>query len=172
MFSLKRVTEVPSITIGVGEIKVTRKPVIMQSLVLGSCIGLVLYDRYKGIAGMAHILLPNSRSYLKRAELVKYADSAIDIMLKRMLGLGAVKENIRAIVIGGAKFEDETIGEENIKSTLRKLRKEKIKIAAKETGGGERRSIIFDVKTGECFYTVGDDNIPRKLIQIANNKKV
>ena len=47
--------------IGIGKIEILFKEGSLTSIGLGSCIGLVLYDDDRKIAGMAHIMLPNSK---------------------------------------------------------------------------------------------------------------
>ena len=49
------------IAVRMGEIAVSAKPgEVLLSLGLGSCIGLALVDQRRGIAGLAHIMLPEA----------------------------------------------------------------------------------------------------------------
>ncbi|MFW5990648.1 MAG: response regulator [Candidatus Nanoarchaeia archaeon] len=51
---------VDEIVVGMGRLYVVNEPVTLTCIGLGSCIGLMVYDRQKGIAGLAHIMLPDS----------------------------------------------------------------------------------------------------------------
>jgi chemotaxis receptor (MCP) glutamine deamidase CheD len=81
-------------------------------------------------------------------------------MMERMILLGANKEDIEVSLVGGSnvlKRKDDTICQANINSVLEILNKKNIKIRAKSLGGTERRSILFDTKTGEVFHSIGNE---------------
>jgi len=70
-------------TVRMGEIQVSKRP--GDELVtrgLGSCIGLALIDRQSGVAGMAHIVLPESAG--SDDELGKFADLAVPALIAEM----------------------------------------------------------------------------------------
>ncbi|HEX5780599.1 MAG TPA: chemotaxis protein CheD, partial [Solirubrobacteraceae bacterium] len=72
-----------------GELAVSRVPGhVLVSLGLGSCIGLALVDRKMGIAGLAHIVLPQSQGH-GTANPRKFADLAVPDMLSELEGIGA-----------------------------------------------------------------------------------
>ena len=49
---------------------------VLVSLGLGSCIGLALLDRRLGVAGLAHVVLPESGGHAQR-NAWKFADFAV-----------------------------------------------------------------------------------------------
>lgn len=49
-----------TIKVGIADLKVAKAPNILRTAGLGSCVGVILYDVNKKIAGMAHIMLPDS----------------------------------------------------------------------------------------------------------------
>ena len=55
---------------------------------LGSCIGLALVDRQAGVAGLAHVVLPESQRR-RRAGRAKFADLAVPELLARARGAPA-----------------------------------------------------------------------------------
>ena len=65
--------------LGIGEIGVGRDQGQLRTFV-GSCVGLALYDRRIRIAGLAHIMLPDSQGAGTPAG--KYVDTAIPEMLR------------------------------------------------------------------------------------------
>lgn len=48
--------------VGMGEAKIAYDEEVLYSPGLGSCIGVAIYDEIKKIAGLAHIMLPNSKT--------------------------------------------------------------------------------------------------------------
>ncbi|MEK7296501.1 MAG: chemotaxis protein CheD, partial [Planctomycetota bacterium] len=75
------------ITVGVGDLKITRSPHALKTL-LGSCIGIVLYDPIKKIGGLLHIMLPRRNS--DDLKLTKYADTGLPYFISQMtIGAGA-----------------------------------------------------------------------------------
>src|SRR5207244_3047832 len=59
---------------------------------LGSCIGLVLVDRRRRLAGMAHIMLPAP------------ARDEVPALLDELVALGALRPRVEALIAGGAKM--------------------------------------------------------------------
>ena len=77
---------------------------------LGSCIGLALIDRLSGVAGMAHIVLPEAIG-ASGEELGKFADRAVPELISQMKRAGAVGR-LEAVLAGGAQMFE--IGEMDI----------------------------------------------------------
>ncbi|MFX1499847.1 MAG: chemotaxis protein CheD [Promethearchaeota archaeon] len=116
---------------------------------LGSCIALILFDSLNRVGGMSHILLPNSKLHKNIEFPHKYADLSANLLVQELIKHGAIKKNIRAIIIGGSKIfdlEGNTIGTENINATKKELKKLQIKIIGENTGGSEGRVIKFNTK--------------------------
>jgi chemotaxis protein CheD len=143
------------IKVGMAELKAATNPGVLTCVGLGSCIGLVFYDRISRIGAMAHIMMPDS-SRAKKSETEdfkkgKYADTAIDGMLEEMEWLGAKKLNIRAYIFGGANMFPElfhkdaflNMGERNFEAVKNGLLQRKIKIMAEEVGGNLGRTITL-----------------------------
>ena len=106
------------INVGVAQVKMGNNPAILRTI-LGSCVGICIYDRMKKIGGLAHILLPNDTSNGATPE--KFADTAVPYMVQLLLKEGAKKEFMSAKIAGGAsmfKFEANVslgqIGDRNV----------------------------------------------------------
>ena len=148
------------IRVQMAELKVARNSAILSCIGLGSCIGLVLYDRIAKVGAMAHIMMPDSnRAKISEGSVfnkAKYADTAIDEMLKEMEKLEAKKMNIKAYIFGGANMFPElfhkdsflNMGERNIESVKYELSLRNIKINVEETGGNSGRTITLDTENG------------------------
>ena len=115
---------------------------------LGSCIALILYEQENNIQAMSHILLPESNNSQKASNYPhKYANSSVKDLLAEFLRHGAKRENIKAIIVGGAKiFQgfDNSISEQNIHSIKKELAKYKIKIKKQDLGGSKGRILKYD----------------------------
>lgn len=133
--------------LGIGAIGVGRDHGQLRTFV-GSCVGLALYDRRMRVAGLAHIMLPNSLGAGTPAG--KYADSAIPEML-RLLATLAGGETLRlsAKMAGGAKmFAVQTgvaIGDQNVRAIEQVLGSLGIPLLARDCGGARGRRLSFDI---------------------------
>lgn len=147
------------ITVGVAQVRCSSSPVILRTI-LGSCVGICIYDRVKKIGGMAHILLPQNQKRSQNQE--KYADTAIPLLVKELLKSGAKVENLSAKIAGGAsmfKFGANAIfgqiGERNIEQTKIELNKLGIAILVEDLGGSLGRVIDFYLEDGRMKVKAG-----------------
>jgi len=140
------------VTVGIADIEVAEPPDILRTI-LGSCIGICLYDNKYRIGGLAHIMLPKIVDM--NSDKKKYADTAIPLLLDRMLKKGANMDRITAKLVGGAtmftlpsRTNFTNIGQNNAISVKNILNNLKIKIIAEELGGDFGRTIDFYMDTG------------------------
>jgi chemotaxis protein CheD len=116
---------------------------------LGSCIGLALVDREAGVAGLAHVVLPESQG--KPGPAAKFADLAIPDLITRLVEAGAARRRLQAVMIGGARMftvgASLDIGARNSEAVREALTKERIKIHAEEIGGNRGRTARVIVGT-------------------------
>src|SRR3954453_19696836 len=75
----------------------------LVTLGLGSCIGLVLMDRRMGVAGLAHVVLPDSAGHTQVNQF-KFADHAVPELIRRVVALGARRPMLEAVLVGGASM--------------------------------------------------------------------
>lgn len=139
------------INVGIAEIAVTQTPDILRTI-LGSCVGICLYDKDRGIGGLAHVMLPTSKQGGSSPK--KYADTAIPMLADELVSLGAGK--LVAKIVGGAMMFNLSenslmgeIGKNNVSKAREILEKLNISIAAEDTGGNYGRTIDFYLETGE-----------------------
>ena len=120
---------------------------------LGSCIGLALVDRSAGVAGLAHIVLPQSTETDR--EPGKFADLAVPALIDRIVRVGASPRRLEAVLAGGARmFElgELDIGARNEEAVRAGLAASGVSIRAAETGGSRGRTMRVEV--GNCTVTV------------------
>jgi chemotaxis protein CheD len=122
---------------------------VLVSLGLGSCIGLALLDRRMSIAGLAHIVLPESVG----PELDnprKFANHAVPELVSELEHLGARKVRLEAVLVGGASMfavsaASLEVGQRNEAAVREELRTLRIPVRAAATGGKRGRTIRVDV---------------------------
>jgi len=140
------------ITVGISDLNVVVNPNTLISYALGSCIGICLYDKYNKIAGLSHILLPDSTLNKHKLNLYRFADTAIIELIKMMIQKGGKKQFFTAKVVGGANmfdWEGETIGEKNIKAVKKELIRLRIPVIGHDVGGDYGRTVSIDSKDGK-----------------------
>ncbi len=152
------------INVGIADMKISSSPNILRTI-LGSCVGICLYDKNKKIGAMSHIMLPSAKK--PAGNLKKYSETAIPLMISEMIEAGASKHNMTAKIAGGATMfkhlETSMMGEigiNNIKSVKEILLKNNIEIIAEDVGSDYGRTIDFYLETGELrIKTIGKEII-------------
>ena len=146
------------IRVGMADLNICTAPDAITTLGLGSCVGIVLYDPIKKIAGLAHIMLPDSTKVKMNENKAKFADSGIALLLKKLELAGANKRSLQAKIAGGAQmfaFRSNNdmlrIGERNVEATKEMLKRLGIRIIAEDTGCNYGRTIEFYPETGELI---------------------
>jgi chemotaxis protein CheD len=143
------------VTVAIGQWAVAPAPALIRTL-LGSCVGVVLYDRNSKLGGLAHIVLPAARGTVDHPG--KYADTAIPGMIaefERRLG-PRTRMRLTAKLVGGASMfqvdtpADSTLNvgrrnQEAIEAILDALR---IPVLARDLGGTTGRRLTLDTVSG------------------------
>lgn len=127
-----------------------KHPVTLISLGLGSCIGIAIYDEVAKVAGMAHIMLPESRGG-NTSKPGKFADTAVCALVNELLRMGASKGRLKAKMAGGAQMfalggkgsSILSVGDRNVEATKRALSSLDIPLVAFDVGGNKGRSVEF-----------------------------
>lgn len=131
---------------------------------VGSCVVIILYDRLMRVGGMAHAILPRAKEFSKSEPyrdrdtegrlFVKYADSAVDMLIAEVQSLGGVKEHLVAKIVGGAHMfsllegDQYGIGWENTNAARERLLSNMVTIETEVIGGTVGRNVRFDCATG------------------------
>ncbi len=152
------------VRVGMGELKLASPPQIL-SAILGSCVGVVVYDEEKKIAGMAHVMLPRilKNERIARVEMKaypgKYATYAVPVLVKELRKNGAI--SIKAKIAGGANMFPELhnavldVGAENVAAVKKLLEDLGIPVVAEDVGGNRGRSVFFDPETAVMTVRIG-----------------
>lgn len=147
------------VKVGIADLNFATAPSTIRTSGLGSCVGLIIYHEKKKMAGLAHIMLPNS--LLAKSETVneaKYADTAIRKLIQHFLSMGLPISSLKAKMAGGAQMfafrpasDIMRIGPRNVESVKDELKKYDIPIICEDVGGNSGRTIEFDPATCKLF---------------------
>jgi chemotaxis protein CheD len=154
---------------------------MLVTLGLGSCIGLVLMDRRMGVAGLAHVVLPDSGGH-PEANRFKFADHAVPELITRVTALGAHRPRLEAVLVGGASMfaalgGSMEVGARNEAAVKAQLAAARIRIHASATGGSRGRTVRVDPKTGivlvreaggkdaQLFPATNNPKLPTRTLQ-------
>ena len=127
------------------------------AMILGSCIGLFIYDPVKKVCGAVHIqhaepledgLCPNNP--------FRVATTASPMIIGKVLESGGERPNLQAYLTGGASMMDNVskyykIGEKNEISVVKSLARAGVPIRFHKTGGKEKMRVLFDVSCGKII---------------------
>ncbi len=149
--------------VGMADLKVVKHPGSLTTLGLGSCIGICLYDPSSKTIGMAHIMLPSSKTIKNNSNTAKFADTAIIELLDGMKKEGANLRRLVSKIAGGSQMFKFTsgndmmkIGQRNAEAVRVILKSHNIPILADDTGGNFGRTIEFYSETGTLLIkTIG-----------------
>ena len=153
------------IKVGMADLNICKFPDALTTLGLGSCVGVALYDVDKKIGGMIHVMLPDSTKFKVVSNPAKFADSGIEVLIKKMADAGANPKALTAKIAGGAQmfaFSSDNdmlrIGDRNVEAVKNILSKKGIRIIAEDTGNNYGRTIEFYTKNGKLLIkAVGRD---------------
>lgn len=144
-----------TIKVAMADLKVGRAPDTLISYGLGSCVGIAIYDSATQIGGLAHIMLPDSLQSRGGDNPAKFADTAIPILIRQMIQLGAVQKRLVAKIAGGSQmfnFSDSNdilrIGERNAAAVKTVLKTAGIKLLAEDIGGSHGRTVELILASG------------------------
>ncbi|WP_216827966.1 chemotaxis protein CheD [Alkalihalobacterium elongatum] len=143
------------VKVGMADLNIVIAPNTIRTSGLGSCVGVVLYDDYSNVSGMAHVMLPDSK--LGRGgtlNVAKYADTAIVELVQKLKSAGGRVHSLKAKIAGGSQMFNFSstndmmrIGPRNVDAVRAKLKELRIPIIAEDVGGSSGRTIEFNPTT-------------------------
>jgi len=141
------------VMVRMGELATAAKGgAVLVSIGLGSCIGLALIDRTRGIAGLAHVMLPATPADGHGGTPGKFADTAVPALLQALAPLGGRPGRLEAVLVGGARMfsigSSMDIGARNDDAARAALAAARIPVRAADTRGSTGRTIRVDPATG------------------------
>lgn len=152
--------------VGIGEFAVSNRPGdLIVTHALGSCIAVCLWDPLTPVAGLIHVLLPESRINQVRAaeQPAAFADTGIPLLFQAAYKLGAVKSRLKVKLIGGAEIAGDNgsgtfnIGRRNALAAKNVLWRNAVLIDKEEIGGRTVRTVHMTVADGRVQVSTGRD---------------
>ncbi len=142
------------VRVGIADMNISAASTTIRTSGLGSCVGVVLYDELRKIAGMVHVMLPDSSlDRSQKLNVAKFADTGIYALMERLKEEGARPMALKAKIAGGAQMfqfgssDTLRIGPRNIEAVKKELKRLSIPLIAEDTGGKSGRTIEFDPLT-------------------------
>ena len=139
------------ISVLMGRWAVASAPTLIRTL-LGSCVGVVLFDRKSRLGGVAHIVLPDSRGATDQPGT--YADTAIPALIEELEQAAGrkIRARITAKLFGGASLfhggASIDIGRSNQAAVEQILVGLGVAVVARDMGGVSGRRLTFSIETG------------------------
>ena len=161
-----------TLTVGIADCKVSNQPGdVLITHALGSCIAVAIFDAGAGVAGLLHILLPDSTIDREKAheQPFMFADTGIPTLFHAVYAKGAEKRRLTVRLIGGAQVMDPrgvfNIGKRNHLACRKVLWSAGVMVHAEEVGGNQSRTVRLDVTTGGLFWTSGGEPAKELIVK-------
>ncbi len=158
------------IVVGVGDMAVSNdQSSILSTYALGSCVGVVMFDPQRGIAGMLHVMLPDSKATPEKAieKPHMFADTGMASLMKAVTSLGAKKENLSIYLAGGANVlkgaDFFKIGERNSTTIKRYLLDQGLRTKREDLGGLNNRTLHFKISAGTVELKLPQETLTIQL---------
>jgi len=125
---------------------------IMIMTVLGSCIAACIWDSRVRAGGMNHFMLPEGDGFEGGG---RYGSYAMELLVNKLLKIGARRESMQAKVFGGAQvmagFTSMNVGERNTSFVLDYLATERIPVVSQDVLDIHPRKVCFFPTTGKAL---------------------
>lgn len=126
--------------------------------VLGSCVSVCLRDRYTGIGGLNHFMLPHDSSQDEHSVIAasgRYGLYAMELLINQLLKMGAVRNRLEAKVFGGGQVLKNmtfmNVGQRNVSFVFDHLKQESIPVVSQDVLDIYPRKVCFFPKTGKVM---------------------
>ena len=144
------------IKVGMADLKMCKAPDAVTTLGLGSCVGVAIRDPITKVGGLAHIMLPDSKSFQNNGNIPKFADTGTKELVRQIVAAGGGRTRLVAKIAGGAQMfafqgnnDMTTVGDRNVAAVKKVLAELKIPILASDTGLNFGRTVEFYPETGD-----------------------
>lgn len=138
------------VVVNMGCLEVARGPTRLTA-VLGSCVGIALFDPATGVGGLAHVMLPRHEG--RNGNRAKFANTAVSALVLALTHAGATPGNLKAKLVGGANVLRvdahgvfPQISRDNIRESREALAANGIEILWEDVGGRMGRKILVDLQ--------------------------
>lgn len=130
---------------------------------LGSCVSFSLWHPERKIGGMCHYMLPSREQNGTKDLDGKYADEALQLLVKEIEQEGTRPQEYVAKVFGGGNMLDIhgiNVSERNVDIARKLIKFYGFKRGGECLGGVGHRNVIFDIWNGEVWLKRGKKPAP------------
>jgi len=156
------------IVVGIGEFAVSNdRASVIVTHALGSCIAVCVWDPAAGVAGLLHVLLPDSRINPVRAgeQPAAFADTGLPLLFRTAYEYGVDKKRCQVRLIGGADITkasgsgDASVGKRNLLAVRSLLWRNGVLVQKEAVGGTVPRTVAMDVADGGLQISSGGETV-------------
>lgn len=162
------ITTKKKIIVDISDAKISRNPDdVLITYSLGSCIGVSFYCPDNSYAALLHYQLPESKIDPEKAKKIPFmfADTGIDMIVKKFVSLGCNKKKIIVKIAGGSQMQTGPkgfdIGKRNHLAIRKILWKQGMLIDSEDIGGDYPRNLSIEVETGTVISK--GNNVEKQL---------
>lgn len=128
---------------------------VLATIGLGSCVAVAIDDPVLAIGGLAHIFLPAPSPFAKEHQPARYVNTALPLLVERIVASGAQSSRLRARLVGGAVMFPELqapgatgLGPRNVAAAREHLETLGIPLQGEDVGGSYGRSVYLHLADG------------------------
>jgi chemotaxis protein CheD len=162
-----------------GEYYYTGREMLIVT-VLGSCVSACIRDRFTGLGGMNHFMLPDGGDSGPVSASMRYGTYAMEVLINDLLKAGARREHLEAKVFGGGAvlrgFTAMNVGERNASFVTSFLKTERIPVLAEDLNDIYPRKVYFFPRTGKVLVkklmSTHNDTLAKRELDYASRLKV
>jgi len=154
------------IVVGVSDMKICKDPEsILVTYSLGSCIGISIYDPVVRVGGLLHFMLPDAALDPVKAKNnpCMFANTGIPYLFKSAYQLGAKKQRMKVLVVGGSQVNDTqgffNIGKRNFMAVRKIFWKNNVMISYQNVGGTSNRTLKMSLKNGQTWLRDSNEGL-------------
>ena len=151
-----------------SEMKISSNPAeTLVAFSIGAGIGITIFDPVVGIGGLLNFILPDSNGANgvdpERTPLM-FADTGVPFFLNAFFEQGALCQNLKIVIAGGAHILDQTgeynIGQKNFHALMTCLARYELKTRHEDIGGNCSRILSLEIGSGDsCIRIFGQGEV-------------
>ena len=164
------------IVVGIGEFAVSNdRASVIVTHALGSCIAVCVWDPAAKVAGLIHVLLPDSKINPSRAseQPAAFADTGVPLLFRTAYEYGVDKKRCQVRLVGGADITRasgaastadagpaaQSVGKRNLLAVRSLLWRNGVLVSKEAFGGNEPRTVSMDVSDGSLQISSGGETV-------------
>ena len=140
-----------------GEIYFGNRDTRIRTL-LGSCVAVTVWHPGLLLGGMCHYMLPRHPGKKRNMLDGRYADEALELMLREIRGVGTSPADYQVKLFGGGHMfsshravSEDHVGAKNVEMARILMKRHGFASCAEHLGGTGHRNIFFDIWSGHVW---------------------